>query len=676
MPLGTLKLKPGIDLEMTPTLNEAGFSSSQLIRFREGLPEKLGGWQKWFASPMGSVPRALHAWQDLQTTTHLAVGSESTLRVVTGASYADLSPQLTSSSIAVAFSTTIGSPTVTITDTGSNMTTYDSIVLQCPVAVGGLVLFGSYPVAAAIGANSYTITAPTNATATVASGGAVPSFATTSGSGGVIVTLAAHGLAVGDTVNFPVSTTGNGVTISGTYIVFQVNSSSTYTIIAATSASATSSFSMNSGNVKIDRWIAPGPVAGASGYGSGSYGGGGYGVGTPTPSHTGTPITSSIWSLDNFGSFLVAMPKDRPLFFWDPQGGFGAVRMIAQAPVLGKGMFVAMPQEQVIVYGASVDGQDYQDPMLVAWCDVGDFTVWTASVTNQAGTFRLPRGSEIISGLQTVQQGLLWTDLGLWAMQYIGSDLVYGFNSIGEGCGIIAQRARASQGGAVYWMSQSQFFRYGGSGIEPLECSVWDLIFQDLDTANKTKIHCAANAMFNEVSWYFPSLSGGTGEVDKYVKLNTTTGAWDYGSLVRTAWIDQGVLGQPIGAGSDGYLYQHEVARNADGSAMTSSFTTGYFMLMEGDQMAFVNWLWPDFKWGVQGGSSNASLAVTFYVVDFPGDTPKTFGPYTVTQASRQISDVRFRGRQVQIKVESSDLDSFWRMGLVRFQYAPDGKSN
>ena len=188
------------------------------------------------------------------------------------------------------------------------------------------------------------------------------------------------------------------------------------------------------------------------------------------------------------------------------------------------------------------------------------------------------------------------------------------------------------------------------------------MIFQELDLANVRKITAAANSLFQEITWYFP-VSGGNGEVSNYVRYNTILNTWDFGVLGRSAWIDVSVLGQPIGFDPDsGYIVQHEISPDADGQAMTPTFTTGYFALSDGDQKIYVDEWWPDMKWGYYGGAASASVQLTFNVADFPGQTPQTYGPYTVTQATQWINP-RFRGRLVSITISSDDVGSFWRIG-------------
>ncbi len=280
-----------------------------------------------------------------------------------------------------------------------------------------------------------------------------------------------------------------------------------------------------------------------------------------------------------------------------------------------------------------------------------------------------------MGALQGPQQAILWTDIDAWSMQYIGPPYIYSFNEIGSGCGLIARKAAAFMNGIGYWMGPSQFFTLGGSGVQPMPCTVWDEVFQNLhpDTANLYKIRTAVNSLFGEITWYYPSANG-TGEIDSYVKYTVPLNIWDYGTLARTAWVDQSVLGPPIGSDPvTGLLYQHETSNDADLQAMQPYFQSGYFTLSEGDLKTFIDLIWPDMKWGKVSQSQTAVVQVSFYVVDYPGDTPTVFGPYSVTQAT-QYFNTRLRGRLVSIRISSSDLGSFWRIGAVRYRYAADGK--
>jgi hypothetical protein len=732
------------------------------------LFQKLGGWQKYYSYPLPGTPKDLHPWQDLNANKYLGYGTTTQLGVISNNTTTVVTPQtLTTSSSTPTFSTTSGSATVTITDSGVvNPTTYDCIYFNTPVAVGGLILSGLYQIQTITGTSSYTITAASNATST-SSSGAVPSFTTTVASATVTVTLAGHGLSVGSSINFPISTSVGGLTVNGTYNVVSVFSSSQFTITVNSVATSATTVSMNSGKAQFVYYITLGPVSSGIGYGLGGYGGtrsstvtitiaspavitwtahgftvgqqvvftttltlpigitsgttyyvsatglatdtfqisttlanaqagtsintsgtqsgtqtgnaavNGYG-GTGAPNiQTGTTLTSTDWSLDNFGQYLVANPAAGGIYYYNPSAGFTTATLIQQAPIFCNGIFVSMPQQQIVAWGSSTTLANgigvVQDPLLVSWCDIGDFTTWKASATNQAGTYRIPSGSLIVGALQSAQNGLLWTDLDLWAMSYIGYPLVYSFNKVASNCGLIARHACCQLAGVTYWMSQSNFFALSGNGAQAMPCPVWDAVFQDLDTNNLNLCHAGSNTPYNEVWFFYPSKSGGTGQCDKYVKYNAIEQTWDYGSIDRTRWIDQSVLGTPVASASTGIVYQHELTNNADGSALAPSMQTGYWMLAEGEQLTFVDWILPDFKWGLYGGTQGASIQITIYAVNYPGDTPQVFGPYTVTQASQYVN-TRIRARYMAMNISSADLNSFWRIGGVKYRFATDGR--
>lgn len=397
-----------------------------------------------------------------------------------------------------------------------------------------------------------------------------------------------------------------------------------------------------------------------------------------------TGLTAQDWTLDNWGEILIACPRgigsdpgqpDNTLvgggiFYWQPGSGNPVATIIPNAPVENNGIFVAMPQRQLIAWGSTFTG--IRDPLLIRWSDVGDFNVWAGNVTNQAGSYRIPKGSKIVGCIQGPQQGLVWTDLAIWAMQYVGPPYVYSFNEIGTGCGLIAPKACISMNGIVYWMSQSQFFKLSGSGVEPIACPIWDVIFQDLDTNNLDKIRIAPNSRFGEVTWYYPTVGNG-GEVSHYAKYNIYLNQWDFGAIGRTAWINQSVFGPPIGATPDNVIVQHETSTDADGQAMNSFFQTGYFQLNDGDVLTFVDQFWPDAKWGYYGGTQNANLLLTFYVTQYAGETPIAYGPFTLTESTEYVTP-RLRGRLVSIKIESNDVGTFWRLGNMRYRWQQDGK--
>ena len=696
----TLKLIPGVDVIKTPTLNEAALSSTNLVRFMPdrnnlGLVQKLGGWVAYFNSAYSSTIRALKGWADLNAVNHLAVGCTASLNVLTGNNNQNITPQTYTTNTSPNFSTTSGSTTVTVIDSGIVASIYDYVDYVTPVSVGGIVLSGPYLIQSAA-STTYTITAATAATSTVANGGASYTFSTTSASPVVTAVLNNHGYSVGSKFYVGVATTVGGLTFSGLYIVASVVDANTFTFSAQNTASSTAGpVSINSGNIRSQFYIAVGPQPTGAGFGVGGFGTGGFGVGTAPTATPGTAITASDWTLDNFGENLIACPAGGPIYFWSPSGSLQNAQILSgQVPLVNDGIFVAMPQRQVIAWGSSFTLQP--DPLLIRWSDVADSTVWIGTATNQAGSYRIPTGSKIVTCIQGPQQGLIWTDLDLWSMQYIGAPLVYGFNKIGSNCGAISRKCVGQMGNTIYWMSQKQFFMNAGQGPQPLPCPVWDVIFQNLKSGNDANgipytqhIRCAPNSQFNEIMWFYPSANG-NGENDSYVKFNTVLNQWDFGSLGRSAWIDQSVLGPPIGAGTDNYLYQHEIGNDAASgtttTAMQSSMQTGFFSIAEGDNIMYVDQIWPDMKWGTYSGNQNATVNMTLYWTNYAGDPTVSTGSYAgapsnlvssatfpMTQSTEYIS-CRIRARLIAVSISSNDVGTFWRLGGIRYRASADGK--
>jgi hypothetical protein len=684
MPFATVKLKPGVNSLLTPLQNEAGYSTSQLGRFKAGLFQTVGGWVKYVtSSALSGVPRVLHAWEDLNQNGWLAGATTTTLSVSNNAgTFSDITPQVLTTNPAVNFSTSLGSPTVTIVDASltAPLTTADTVTFNTPVAVGGLILSGVYQVQSVLSTTSYTITAATNATANVSNGGAVPSFTTTSGSPSVTVALAAHGLTAGQSVVFPVSTTVGGLTISGSYSVSSVTDSSHVVIAVGTPASSGATASMNAGNAQFVYGITLGTsVNSGTGYGYGAYGAGLYGGTGAVATITGTDLASPDWTADNWGQDLIACPAGGSIYYWQPNGAYTNATPIIGAPQYNQGIFVSARYQILVAYGSTPLQNGIgvaQDPLFVRWCDQSNFFSWFPTVTNQAGGQRLYSGSRIIAGYGGPLTDLLWTDIDLWSMSYMGTPFIYGFNKVADNCGIVGAHAFATLASKIFWMSTSNFFSTDGSSVQALPCSVWDTVFQDLDRTNAWKCVAWSNTPANEVWFFYPSLSGGTGECDKYAKINTIEQVWDTGTLQRSAAIDQSVLGNPIAASATGVTYQHETSIYADGAPIPSSFQTGLFALSEGEEFIFVDRIYPDMRWGLAGGAQTSSVQITLYAQDDssgdnPIDPPRAYGPFTVN-ASTPYIPVRIRGRYMSMAM--TVISGFSRIGAIKYRFSPDGR--
>lgn len=666
-------LKPGVNTQQTPVLNEAGISQSQLMRYKGGLLQTFGGWINYVAFAVPSTVRNLHAWQDSNNIKYLSAACTKNLSVIASNAIQDITPQNTVTDFTPNFSISSGSNIVTVVDPNSGPTTFNTAYFDTPVSIGNMLLNGAYPIVSVLSTGSYTIASSVIASTTIVSSGILPGFNTTSGSATVLVTLPNNNFPSipGLFEQFIAPTTVGGQLIQGKYQVTSIIDSTTFNITLTQTASATSSGTMNAGLTEINYYVTIGPTAAGSGFGAGGFGSGGFGTGTGAVSNPGTPITAIDWTQDNWGEILLSCPENGAIYQWSAHSGLTTSQVVSQAPFFNGGIFISQPQ-QILVAWRSVQNSGVQGNLIVRWSDADDFTNWTVSNQTSAGSFTIPTGSILVGGIQCPTFGLLSTDIDVWVMQYVGGDVIFNFTRVGTGCGWLGKHACDVLAGTPYWVGTNNFFTLGSNGVVPLPCSVWDAVFQNLNTTYQSKTLCAIDAAFNEVIWFYPSASS-VGENDSYVKVHIEGQEyeWDYGVLERTAWVDISVLGEPIGADTKGFLYQHETGTMITGVGLPF-FRSGWWAITEGNDFAFVDYVIPDFQWGLRDGAQDASILVTFFSADYPGDTPRQYGPYTVTQATEYIT-TRIRGRLMSIMVQSQNSE-FWRLGKIRYRAAMMGR--
>lgn len=652
-----IQIRPGVNAELTPTLNLGGYSSSQLIRFFAGQLQKIGGWTRVAGAQVAGICRALFAWADLDGTYHLAAGSDQRLYVLTGGSLFDITPLVGTTNATPAIAALIGSSVVTITDATYAPAIGDWINLVTTVGIAGaqtLVPAGYHRVTATPSGTTYSIVLTTVATAS-SGPGVVTTYTTTSGSPIVTVVLPSHGLIVGTGYVAAVPTTVGGLVIGGPYSVTTVVDINTFRISAGSAASSGATVAVNSGNMKIEYLLPSGLAVSTAigGFGAGDWGGGDVGGGDSLDGLS-LVVPLRTWSFDHFGQDLIASPDKGKIYYWAPPTVAPAVVLSATAPIINKLVF-AMPQVQIIIAAGSSFSTTY-NPTLVRWCDSGNFTDWDPTVINQAGSYQMPSGSYITAGLATGLGALIWTDIDLWSMTYQGLPYVFGFNQIGTNCGSLSKRSPAVIGQQVVWPSLHGFFRYSGGGIAPMECPVWDWFYDNIDLQQAEQCTAALNPLFNEVAWYFRSTVPDT----RYVKWNYLENLWDYGVLDRTAWADHTPYNSPVGTDSLGNIFVHENSQDADGSPVVCYGQTGYYDLQEGDTIQYVNAVLPDFLL-----NAAATVQMTILATDNPGDAPRSYGPFAITATTRRFN-VSLRGRQIAFRFASNDLGSTWRTGATR----------
>ena len=689
MPYAALQMKPGIDVTETPMLNSAGFSYGSGVRFFQGLPQKKGGWTALNTGfPLTGIARGMHGWADISGNPYIAAGSASALQVWANSTLYDITPIRATDNVAPAISTTLNSATVTVKDAGNGAVAGDTVLCIVPISVGGLILYGSYVVQSVVDFYSYTLTAASLATATVVEGGAVPSFTATAGSAIVTVTLADHGLISGNTWNVDIATTVGGIDLYGPYLVTVLNANQ-FTITAYQNATAPDTVSENSGQARFDYLIHPGQASTtvstpSAGYGAGDYGAGPYGL----PSTGQVTTRCRQWFLDNFGAYLIGNYNGSPIYVWEPPAGstnraipvdmanFPTAR---QPPATVNMSFMSAPQQILIALGCDDPSNNAFDPLLVRWCSSGDFTDWQASSTNSAGSYPIPSGSRLVGGVSAPNFVIIWTDVDMWAMSYLGggalAELVWGFTKINGSWPLIAPRAAGILGSTIFWPTYDGFCSFDGGRPVRIPCPVWDKFWYNLNRVQVDKVNIQCNSVFDEITWAFPSASG-SGEVDQCITLTLDNGApvWTYddqSQWARTSWIDNNVFGPPVGTDTSGLLQQHETSNDANGSALPSSVQTGWFSVQEGSIFSLMERIEADLI--ATGGTQQ--VQVTVYTQDYETGPVRTYGPYNwVPGSGPPWSIVRARGRFYSIKIGSTALGVFWRLGRVRYRLRAAGR--
>jgi hypothetical protein len=383
----------------------------------------------------------------------------------------------------------------------------------------------------------------------------------------------------------------------------------------------------------------------AYGYGFGPYSAGAYGISTPS---TGSLQPPTNWTLDNYGSFLVACANtDGDLYYWD--GVTATAVVMSGAPTDNQAVSVT---EERFVFALGAAGNS----RLVQWSDQEDFTTWTPAATNQAGDFELATNGAILNGLRVRGQLLILTTADAHTATYQGAPFVYGFERVGSGCGAAGPQASVATDAFACWMGLGSFYIYDGF-VKPLPSDVQDYVFSDINMAQIRKVAAWNNTAFNEVWWHYPSSS--SNECDRYVAWNYRENHWTTGLLNRTCGDDNGVYGNPLMLSPDGLIYRHEIGYQYDGVQPFAE--TGPFEMGDGDQVYMARHLYPDER---TQGDVTASFRTRFY----PNGPEYSFGPYTMNAPT----DIRFTGRQMVMRVDAAVSDD-WRFGIPRIDLAAGG---
>jgi hypothetical protein len=503
----------------------------------------------------------------------------------------------------------------------------------------------------------------------------------------VVVNDTAHGCIVGDFVTLS-SVTGDpggipNASLTGEFEITEVISTGEYVIqspVAATSTATAAGTADAAYQITVGSDVSYFDF----GWGTGTWGLSTWG--TPRPASAALALNSSVWQFDNFGEKLILQLVDGGIYEWDPNSGVSTrASAISGAPTKSKYALVSTPDRHLVCFGteSTIGTPSTQDTMFVRFSNQEDLNTFAATATNTAGGQRLTDGNEIISALRSRGQILIWTDTALHSMQYVGPPYTFGFQQLGANCGLIGPHASADVNGVAYWMGKDAFFVFDGT-VKKLACSVQDYIYDDINLIQAEKVHVGINTQFNEVTWWY--CTADSDYINRFVTLNYLENVWSVGTMPRTAWLDLGVFNKPLATTYDpdgteatlttihgltpgrSRIYNQEDGKNADGAPITSYVKSGYFDIGDGDQMLYMRRFIPDFK------NQEGDLVVHLLLRPYPQSSavPSSLDPYVITPTTDKV-DTRARGRQISLRIESTDVDTNWRFGTMRVDIQPDG---
>jgi len=502
---------------------------------------------------------------------------------------------------------------------------------------------------------------------------------TTIAAGGGLIEVedAGHGAVAGDYVTISGATGFDGIAagdINKEHVVASVTSSAKYNIATAGVATA-GSVSGGGAAIACAYQISVGYVdySAGSGYGASPWSSGGWG--SPSDlSVSGSQIR--VWTQANFGEDLIACPLNGALYYWDETTGTSA-RMVALSSMSGASdvpavaLMVGMSplDRHVIAFGASDIGGSVYDPLLVRWSNQEDAANWTPDTTTTAGSYRLSLGSSIISTIQTKQERLIWTDSALYTMRFSGAPYTFGFEVASGHTSIASPNASVQFNDRVFWMGDGNFYVYSGS-VEFIPCTVRDFVFGNINFDQRYKIFSGTVTKFGEVWWFYPSAD--STEVDRYVAYSITENAWHYGSIERTAWLENAGDVYPYSVGG-GNLYIHEYGDDADGSPMPAYIESSDFDIEDGTKFMFVKRLMPDIEFRGEAPQTDQSVTCTLAMRRSPG-VDSIVSSVVAQMGKETYKNIRSRGRQASIRVESNLSGTGWRMGMFRLDIREDGR--
>ena len=626
MTLQKLQFRPGINRDLTNYSNEGGWFECDKVRFLNGYPEKLNGWATYAPSSILGTCRAMFGWITSFEDNLLAMGTSSKVYIEVGTNLNDVTPLRDSPSATMtihAFSATNTSATIAVEATAHGTNTGDFVTFSGASSLGGNitadVLNQNYEITK-IDDNNYNVTASVTANA---------------------------------------SDTGDG------------------------GAGAEGSYEIPIGN---------GTLTYGYGWTTSTWARLGWGSGSLQP--VILPLT--IWFFDNFDNDLVMninVGGKGAIYYWErgaltdpgPSLGTRAVKLSSltnakNVPAEVGQIMVSQNDRHLLAFGATpFSGLNTEedsgtfDPLLIRFADQDNPEDFKPTTTNSSGFLRVSSGSRIVGAFRTRQETLVFTDMSVHSLQFLGTTEVFSLQELETNISICSPRCIAVASNVLFWMGTDKFYLYNGR-VDTLPCTLRDHVFNDLNFDALTYVYAGTIEAHNEIWWFYPSKDSDTN--DSYVTYNYKDNLWFYGKLNRSAWLDANLRQFPQAVGEN-TLFDHENGVDADGSAMESFITSSDFDIGDGDKFTLVRRIIPD----VDFTGSNAAeprVKMTVKPRDFPGSTYRIEDDRNVIETSVGVYTdqvyLRARARQIGFKITSDTLGTMWKLGSPRLDGRPDGR--
>ena len=701
MPLQKILFKPGVNRENTRYTNEGGWYECDKVRFRQGTPEVIGGWQPISGYTYQGVCRSLWNWTSLAGANYIGVGTNLKFYIEQGGAYYDITPiRSTTAAGDVTFAGN-GTTTVTVTDTNHGCLTGDFVTFSGATGTYATTLNAQFQVTV-LTANTYTISTSPTVVASGATGGAsvvgtyqigvgpatpVPLLGWGAGSWGspppASGTIGTWGYGVGSTSALRLWNQIN----YGQDLVYGPRGYGIYYWTAANGV-GTRGVLLNSlgGTVSFTN-ASPTVVTSTIEYTEGAA----IQFAATTSLPTGISAATTYYVFEVDGLTFKLLDSAGAAVNTSSTGTGVYVSLIVDVPVVQNNITVSDSSRFIITFGCNDYGQSTVDPMLIRWSGQNDPYNWTPDPTNQAGFARLSHGSQIVTTVQTRQEIVVFTDSSVYSLQYLGPPYVWAPQLLGDNISIMSPNSAVIASGIIYWMGVDKFYAYDGR-VQTLNCDLRRYVFQDLNQEQALQVFCGTNEGFNEVWWFY--CSTGSSAIDKYVVYNYLEKVWYYGTMNRTAWLDSGLLPFPVAAPYNsttltGNLVFHEDGLNDNttgtNTAISDYISSSEFDIGDGHNFGFVWRVLPDITFSDSSNAPTGAVPVvtmTLYGLTNSGSgrTSSASQPvssssaYDITEEFTGQIFTRMRGRQMIFKIESNQVNTAWQLGAPRIDIRPDGR--